>query len=76
MSSINFYKFLSALLKFIFVTFSLKNNYIIIFYPVLDLLNISVVKSAKANDNFLPLTYLPIASSEKNILTNISPIIN
>lgn len=48
----------------------------IIFYPVLDLLNMSVVKSAKANDNFLPFTYLPIAYSEKNILTNISPIMS
>lgn len=47
-----------------------------IFYPVLDLLNISVVNYASANDNFLPCTYLPIASYVKNILTNIYPIIS
>lgn len=76
MSSISFSKLRSSLLKFIFVTFSLKNSYIIIFSPVRDLLNMSVVNSASASDSFLPFTYLPIAYYEKNILTRISPIIS
>jgi hypothetical protein len=45
-----------------------------IFYPVLDLSNIVVVNSAKAIDKGVSLTFFVTAYSEKNILTNISPI--
>lgn len=48
----------------------------IIFCPDRDRLNMSVVKSASANESFLPFTYLFMAYSVKNILTKISPIIN
>jgi hypothetical protein len=58
------------------VTLSLKKSYINIFKPVLDLLNISVVKSAILNDSFFPFTILFKASSLKNIRISISPINN
>ena len=76
MSSISCYKRLSYFAKFTFVTCYLRKSYIIIFKPVLDLLNTVVVKSAMTSDNFLPCTSLFKAYSLKNILIKISPIIS
>lgn len=76
MSSINVSSRLSSFVKLTFVTFSLRNNSIIIFKPARDLLNIVVVKSAIASESLVPCTCLPIASSLKNILIKISPIMS